>query len=281
MTSIFSPLRFFGCLALLLGLGSCNDFNQLMKSPDLSYKYEAAKQFYAEGHYNRASQLLSELFTSFKGTENGEESLYLLGMSALNARSYHAAADYLRKYYQSYPKGMYTEEARYHCAEALYRSTPEIRLDQSGTYEAVTEFQNFIEAFPESRLRAAAQEKIFELQDNLVEKEYLNAKLYYDLGTYFGNCFSGGSNYQACIITAENAIKDYPYTKRREDFAILILKAKFDMARQSVESKREERYHSAIDEFYGFQNEFPESAFMPEAKALYEKAKRYEQGGEQ
>ena len=278
MTFFFRPMRFLAGLALLLGLSACNDYNQLIKSPDLGYKYEAAKQYYAEGHYNRASQLLSELFTSFKGTEKGEESLYLLGMSSLNAGSYQAAAEYLRKYYQSYPKGIYTEEARYHCAEALYRSTPEIRLDQTGTYEAVTEFQNFIEAFPASRLRPVAQDKIFELQDKLVEKEYLNAKLYYDLGSYFGNCFSGGSNYQACIITAENAIKDYPYTKHREDFAILILKAKFDLARQSVEGKREERYHSAIDEFYGFQNEFPESAFMPEATALYEKAKGYEQG---
>lgn len=281
MISIRRPILLLCCLVLLLGLNSCNDYAQLLKSTDPDYKYEAAKQFYAEGYYNRANQILSELFTSFKGTEKGEESLYLLGMSSLYSRNYHAATEYLRKYYQSYPKGLYTEEARYHCAEALYLSTPEIRLDQTGTYEAVTEFQNFIETFPTSRLRPAAQDKIFELQDNLVEKEYLNAKLYYDLGTYFGNCFNGGSNYQACIITAENAIKDYPYTKRREDFAILILKAKFDLARQSIESKREERYHSAIDEYYGFLNEFPESSFMPEATALYERAKRYEQNEEQ
>lgn len=275
------PQHLLCSLALVLGLTSCNDYTQLMKSADFDYKYEAAKQFYAEGHYNRASLLLSELITTFKGTEKGEESLYLLGMSSLNAGSYQAAAEYLRKYYQSYPRGTYAEEARFHCAEALYRSTPEIRLDQTGTYEAVTEYQNFIEAFPASRLRPAAQDKVFELQDKLVEKEYLNAKLYYDLGTYFGNCSNGGSNYQACIITAENAIKDYPYTKRREAFAILLLKAKFDLARQSVEARKEERYHAAIDEYYGFQNEFPESAFMPEAKALYEKARRYESAGDE
>ena len=280
---IFRPslLHLLCSLLLVLGASSCNDYTQLMKSADSDYKYEAAKQFYAEGHYNRASQLLSELFTSFKGTDKGEESLYLLGMSSLNAGSYQAASEYLRKYYHSYPRGLYTEEARFHCAEALYRSTPEIKLDQTGTYEAVTEYQNFIETFPSSRLRPTAQDKIFELQDKLVEKEYLNAKLYYDLGTYFGNCSNGGSNYQACIITAENAIKDYPYTKRREAFAILILKAKFDLARQSIESRKEERYHAAIDEYYGFQNEFPESAFMPEATALYEKARQYDAKNDQ
>ena len=210
-----------------------------------------------------------------KGTEKGEESLYLLAISNLKARNYDAAATFFKKYYQSYPKGLFTEEARYNCGKSLYMDTPEPKLDQTDTYEAVTKFQNFLEVYPTSTYREDVHNKIFELQDKLVEKEYLSAKLYYDLGSYFGNCTSGGSNYQACIVTAENAIKDYPYTSKREDFAILILKAKFDLAAQSIEVKKEERYHNAIDEYYGFTNEFPESKFMKEAQQLFEKAKKY------
>jgi outer membrane protein assembly factor BamD len=233
------------------------------------------KQYYAEGQYNRASLLLQDVVPMLKGTEKGEESLYLLAISNLKARNYDAAATFFKKYYQSYPKGLFTEEARYNCGKALYMDTPEPKLDQTDTYEAVTEFQNFLEVYPTSAYREDVQNKIFELQDKLVEKEYLSAKLYYDLGSYFGNCTSGGSNYQACIVTAENAIKDYPYTSKREDFAILILKAKFDLAEQSIEAKKEERYHNAIDEYYGFTNEFPESKFMKEAQHLFEKAKKY------
>ena len=106
-----------------------------------------------------------------------------------------------------------------------------------------------------------------------MEKEYLSAKLYYDLGPYIGNGSNG--NYQACIVTAENAIKDYPYTSKREDFAILILRAKFALAQHSIESKKEERYHTAIDEYYGFVSEYPESRYMKEAQALFNKAKKY------
>ena len=115
--------------------------------------------------------------------------------------------------------------------------------------------------------------RIFELQDKLIEKEYAAAKLYYDLGTYFGNCTNGGSNYQACIVTAQNAINDYPYSPRKEDFAILILRSKFDLAKQSVESRKAERYQAAIDEYYGFVNEFPESKFIPKANALWREAR--------
>ncbi len=255
----------------LLSLTACGDYNNVQKTTDFDYKYEAAKQYFAEGQYNRASLMLQEVITMLKGTDKGEESLFLLGMSSFNARNYDAASAYFRKYYEAYPRGIYTEQARFYCAKALYLNTPETRLDQTATYEAVTEFNNFIEAFPASSLRDEASELIFALQDKLVEKEYLSAELYYNLGDYFGNCTNGGSNYQACIVTSENAIKDFPYTSRREDFSLLILKAKFELARQSVEHKKEERYHNAIDEYYGFVNEYPDSKYLKLANELFSK----------
>lgn len=259
--------------ALALSLCACNDYNNLVKTQDYSYKYEAAKQYFMEGQYNRAATLLSDIISILKGTDQGEESLYLLAQCNMNGHGYEAAATTYRKYYQTYPRGRYAELAAFNCGKALYLTTPEPRLDQTATYEAVTEFQNFIENYPSSNLRPQAQDYIFKLQDKLVEKEYLSAKLYYDLGTYIGNGVNG--NYGACIVTAENAIKDYPYTTRREDFAILILRAKFALAKHSIESKKEERYHNAIDEYYGFVTEYPESKYLAEAKALFAKASRY------
>ena len=263
-------------LCALLLLVSCNNYNQLLKSSDYGYKYEAAKEYFADGQYNRASQLLQTMITTMKGAENGQEALYLFGLCNYYSGNYETATSIFRKYYQTYTKGIYTEDAHFHAALALMKNAPEARLDQTPTYEAVTEFQNFIELYPYSTKREQAMAYIFELQDRLVEKEYLSAKLYYDLGDYFGNCSNdGGSNYQACVITAENAIRDFPYTKLREDFAILILKAKFELAARSVEEKKVERYHNAIDEYYGFTNEYPESKYMKEAEQLFKKASKY------
>lgn len=264
---------------ILLALSSCNDYNRVLKTQDYSYKYEVAKQYYAEGQYNRASLLLQDVLSVLKGTDQGEESLYLSGLCNMKAHNYSAASTVFRKYYETYPRGKYVEEARFNCGRSLYAITPEPRLDQTDTFQAVTEFQNFIETFPGSKYRAQAQDLIFKLQDKLVEKEYLSAKLYYDLGTYIGNGTNG--NYGACIVTAENAIKDYPYTSRREDFSILILRAKFKLARFSVESKKAERYHNAIDEYYGFVTEYPESKYMSEAKQMFAKASKYVETGEE
>lgn len=269
-----ATLYFLAC-AFVISFSACSNYNEVMRTNDYDYKYEVAKQYLAEGQSNRAAILFQEVIAMLKGTDKGEESLFLLGMSHYQAENYDAAASVFRKFYETYPKGYLVEEARFYAGKALYECTPEPKLDQSATYEAISEFQGFLDAYPDSKLRESAQQMIFALQDKLVEKEYMSAKLYYDLGSYFGNCTNGGSNYQACIVTAENALKDYPFSNRREDFAILVLRAKFELARQSVEEKKEERYHNAIDEYYGFTNEYPESKYMGEAQKLFEQASPY------
>jgi len=103
----------------------------------------------------------------------------------------------------------------------------------------------------------------------------LSAKLYYNLGGYFGNINAGTeSNYEACIITAQNALKTYPYTSKREDFSVLIMKSKYYLAKNSSEGKKVERYRDAEDECYGFLTEFPDSKDAPLAQEFIEKCKK-------
>lgn len=254
-------------LAALL-LSSCGEYNKLLKSTDYEYKYEAAKNYFAKGQYNRAATLLNELIAILKGTDKAEESLYMLGMSYYNQNDYQTAAQTFTQYYNVYPRGTFTELARFHAGKALYLDTPEPRLDQSGTYNAIQQLQMFLEYFPNSAKKDEAQNMIFALQDKLVMKEYLSAKLYYNLGNYLGN------NYESCVITAQNALKDYPYTNMREDLSILNLRAKYEMAVFSVEDKREERYREAVDEYYAFKNEFPESKYMKDADRIFKEAQK-------
>ena len=116
---------------------------------------------------------------------------------------------------------------------------------------------------------------MFELQDKLVLKELYSARLYYNLGPYFGNCSDGGNNYEACIVTCQNALKDYPYTSLREEFSLLLMKSKFELAEQSVESKRLERYQDAEDECYGFMNQFPDSKDKALAEKYIKRCKKF------
>ena len=252
-------------------LTSCNQYNNVLKSADYEYKYEAAKEYFVKGQYSRAALLFGDLIAVLKGTVRAQESLYMLAMSEYCDGNYDVASSYFKKYYQSYPKGTYVEYARYYAGRSLYESVPDVRLDQTNTYTAIKEFQDFLDLYPYTKLKDRTQDMIYALQDKLVEKEYISAKLYYDLGNYMGNCLYGGSNYEACIVTAQNALLDYPYASpaRREEFAIMILRAKYHLARQSVEDKRMDRYRDAIDEYYGFVNEYPESKYLKDAQQIF------------
>ena len=249
-------------------LSSCGEYNRLLKSTDYEYKYEAAKTYFAKGQYSRSSTLLNELITILKGTDKAEESLYMLGMSYYNQEDYQTAAQTFIEYYNSYPRGTFTELARFQAGKALYLDTPEPRLDQTSTYAAIQELQMFMEYFPQSAKKEEAQNMVFALQDKLVTKEYLAAKLYYDLGNYMGN------NYRSCVITAQNALKEYPYTALREDLSILILRAKYELAVYSVDERKPERYREAIDEYYAFKNEFPKSKYIKEAERIFENSQK-------
>lgn len=260
---------------LLLFSGCAKEYNNVYKSSDYMYKYEYAKECFARGKYTRCTTLLNELIILMKGTDNAEESLYMLGMSQYNDKDYTSASETFKRYHQSYPKGVYAELASFYIGQALYMSTPEPRLDQSQTVAAISAFQDFLDLYPEAKLKTTAQQRLFDLQDKLVEKELYNAQLYYDLGTYFGNCSSGGNNYEACVITAQNALKDYPYSKFRENFAILIMRSKYELAQMSVESKKLDRYQDAQDECYGFINEYPDSKEVPDAQKYIEKCNVY------
>jgi outer membrane protein assembly factor BamD len=251
-------------LLSILVLTSCGGYNTLLKSTDYDYKYEAAKCYFTSGQYSKAETLLNELITIEKATPKGEESLYMLGMSYFNQGDYPTAAQTFTTYYTTYPKGDYTEEARFFSGKAYYLDTAEPRLDQTNTYSAIQQLQMFLEFYPQSRRRAEAQNMIFELQDKLVLKELYTARLYYNLGTYLGN------NYQSCVIVSQDALKDFPYSKYREELSMLVLRSKYQIAVNSVAEKKTDRYKDAIDEYYGFKNEFPNSKYIKEATKIFD-----------
>ena len=84
-----------------------------------------------------------------------------------------------------------------------------------------------------------------------------------------------GNNYQSAIITAQNALKEYPYTRYKETLSMLILKSKYQEAVQSIEEKKPERFRDVIDEYYSFINDYPSGEYSKEAENIFKVAKKY------
>lgn len=264
--------KFLLVMGATLMLTSCGEYNKVLKSNDYNYKYEYAKRSFEEKRYTQAYTILEDLVTVFKGTDKAEESLYLLGLSYYENKDYANSGSYFKNYYQHYPKGQYAELARFYTGYGYYIDSPDSQLDQSETVKAIEELQAFLDFFPKSDKVSIAQNCIFELQDKLVLKELENAQLYYNLGNYMGN------NYESAVITAKNAIKEYPYTKYKEQLEMLVLKSRYREAVESVEEKKEERMRTVIDEYYAFINDYPDSNDRKEADNIFKVANKFING---
>ena len=138
----------FFSLILSVVFVSCGDFTKLLKTNDYDFKYEAAKAYYAEGHYGKCAALLEDMLLLLKGSPDAEESLIMIAMCNFNIKDYETAQLYFSRYYKTYPKGKYAETARYYSGRSLFLQSPDPRLDQTPTYNAISELQDFMDFFP-------------------------------------------------------------------------------------------------------------------------------------
>ena len=261
---MYRHIRLIICvLACSFVFASCGEYQRVLKSSDTNYKLDFARRAFENKKYVQASTVLEDIVGLLKGSQNAEEALYLLAMSYYENRDYVNSGAHFKAYYQRYPKGTYAELARFYCGYGYYLDSPEPQLDQSGTLTAIEELQGFLDYFPHSDKVTIAQNAIFELQDKLTLKELQNAQLYYNLGTYLGN------NYESAVIVAKNAIKNYPYSRYKEDLEMLVLKARYQEAANSVAEKQADRYRVVVDEYYSFINNYPDSPNRREADNIF------------
>lgn len=252
-----------------LTLGSCSQYDKLLKSNNNELKYKEAKRYYEERHYMKAYTLLENVANYYKGTEESDEVLFLIAESYRKNKDYIIANNYYNTYVKSFPTGNHVEECWFLAGKSLYELSPDARLDQTETINALNALEEYTQLFPNGQFTEEANKLISEMRDKLATKAYLSAKLYYNLGNYLGN------NYLSAVVTAQNALKDFPETKLREDLSFLILKSKYEQARKSVQSKRTQRYIDTVDEYFNFKSEYPNGKYIKEANKIYDNSKNH------
>lgn len=260
--------KFLLITLMCVSLVSCSGYQKLLKSTDFELKWTKANEYYEQKKYSRAITLLDELQPIHKGTDRAEQTLFMLANAYYQKKDYLSASHYFETYYKTYPKGVFTEDCRFLSAKAAYLDSPDPRLSQEETVKAMDQLNVFLDYYPESDKKEEVTKMLTELQDKLVYKQLLNSRLYYDLGNYRGN------NYLSCVITANNALLDFPVSKYREDLSFLVLKARYSMATQSKDNLKAERYRATVDEYFSFVNEFPEGKYKKEADNILKECQK-------
>ncbi|MDR2009410.1 MAG: outer membrane protein assembly factor BamD [Bacteroidales bacterium] len=251
-------------LSVVFVLGSCRGYQKLLKSSDYEQKYNKAIEYYEDKDYFKAQGLLEELRTIYRGTDKSEKIAYYFANCAYGLGEYSLSAYLLKDFVRQYPSSEHREDALFTAAYCYYLISPAPSLEQTYTEIAISEFQLFIERFPNSEKRQEAEEYIDLLQFRLETKAYNNAMLYYKIG-----------DYKAANVALKNVIIDFPDTKYREDILFTLIKANFLLAENSIHEKRYERYKNTIDSYYNFIDNYPDSKKIKEAEKYYTNSLKY------
>lgn len=257
------PGLYFILLLLLLS-SSCGEYEKLLKSTDYDLKKTKAKEYFEAGQYVKSTELLDQVIPRYRATDEAEDLFWMNAQSYYGMKQFDVAGSYFKSYIDQYPYGKYAEEATYLAAMCDYNLSPRAELDQEYTKNAIEEFSVFLGRYPGSSKADECKKHITEMQDKLVEKSYLSAKLYYDMGEY-----------KAAVVALTNSLKEFADTRYREEMMFLKLNSLFQYAERSFANKQKERFQDTLDDYYSFMEEFPQSEYGKEVKKIYLDTAKY------
>lgn len=242
----------------VLALASCSEYEKVLKSTDVDLKYNKAIEFYGDEDYGRAMTIFEQISLVTRGSKRNDTVLYYLANCYYQQNDFILAGEHYKNFTRIYANSPFAEESEFMIGNCHYMMSPRPSLDQSETAMAIEAFRLFMSKYPTSSKVDDCKKLIDELQEKLVEKSYLSAKLYFDL-----------EDYKASIIALNNSLARYPDTKFREEMTFLILNSNYLLAFNSIQEKKRERYQATLDEYYSFISEFPESTYKKDVEKIY------------
>lgn len=238
---------------------SCGSHNKILKSTDNEYKYNVAMMYYKQKDYNRALQLFDILQAAYRGKPQAEEIAYYTADCYYSMKDYEIASHYFKRFAVNYPFAERTEFALFRSACCYYLESPNISLDQTESYTAISEFQSFVDLYPKSIYVDSANQLIDTLRYKISEKDFNTCMLYYKM-----------EEYQAAITSFENFMKENPATPHREDIINYMVLTYYKYAEKSVAEKQRERYELALEKYNTLVYIFPESKYIKELEPVVE-----------
>lgn len=247
-------------LLLAVVIAGCkSNFEKLRTSTDTAKKYQEALKLYNSKKYSKALVLFEDLVQRYKGRSEAEDLYYYYADTHYKLGDYTTARYHFKTFADTYPSSAKAEQARYMSAYCFYLESPTFSLDQENTLKAIEALQLFINLYPKSERVAEASKLIQDLRHKLETKSYENAKLYLTIG-----------DYQSAVIAFRNSLRDFPDTPYAEEMEFLMIEAQYLYAKNSFESRQEQRFTEAISLANEFKEKYPSSKYTREAQRYIE-----------
>ncbi len=249
---------FFKCIAIVFFIFctySCSKFSKVEKSKDISYKLQAADEYYTKKKYRNAQVLYEALFPALKGDVKFEDLYYKYAYCFYYQKQYRDAENLFKGYLEVFPNSVRAEEVDYMRAYCYFKQSSKVDLEQVNTLKSINMMQTFIATHPGSTRIKDANAIIDEGRAKLELKEQRAAQLYYNLGQY-----------KAAGIAFDNILNNFPETLKGDQYKLMVVKSYYKYAKLSVEEKQLERFEKVVSEYLDFLDRYPESTLIKDAE---------------
>lgn len=226
--------KFLFTLLIAVVLSSCSEYQKAIKSEDLAVKFDMATKQYEKGNYSKAIRLFEQLAPTYRGKPQAEKMFYMFSQSYYKTKQYYLAGYQFESFASGYPKSEKIEEASYLGPKSYSMLSPVYTLDQTDTYKAIDKLQTFIDNYPNSVYLAEANITVKGLREKLEKKAFENAREYNKI-----------SDFQSALVALDNFISDYPGTPFKEKALFYKFDSAYQLAINSVPSKRLDRLNVA------------------------------------
>ncbi|MEO6232042.1 MAG: outer membrane protein assembly factor BamD [Ferruginibacter sp.] len=245
-------------LTASLVFSSCNKFSKILKSKDVDYKLIMADKLYEQKNYRQAQVLYEELYPVFKGTDKFELLYYKDAYCFYYLKNYRDAENFFKGFLEVFPNSNKAEEVDFMHAMCFYKQIPKVDLDQTNTSKSIGVMQTFINTHPGSSRIAEATSIIDKCRERLEIKELRGADLYYKVGQF-----------RAAALSYGGLLNNYPESKSADVYKLNEIKSYYRFAKLSIIDKQIERFEKVVTEYQNFEDRFPESKLITEAKEFY------------
>jgi len=242
---------------LIFNLFSCSKYQKLLKSDNFDLKYETAIDLYNQEKFSKSLILFENLLSEFKGSNKSEDVYYYYSYCLYNLGDYVNAAYHFNNFSRTFFSSKKSEEMAFMSAKCHFLNASPSYYDQTNTLKAINMLELFVSIYPNSDNVSEANNLISKLNLILEEKAYNIAHSYYKTGKY-----------NASIYSFNNFIESYPNSSFLEKVFYYQTKSFFELAKNSVEEKKELRIKEFIFAFRDFTLTYPESKFITELKNL-------------
>ncbi len=256
-------LQLLMVVAVAFAIG-CSTTQKVIKTGDPYLIYNTAMKEYDAGEWRKAASLFEGAESYFLGTTKEDSLLFYKARCYFKDNDFDRATTLFDEFRRTYGRSVFLEDVEGMYTLCYYYLSPESNRDKQITVTAISTIDEFLSRYPASKQGETFQEIRAELMGRLHQKSFDNAYIYFKIGRY-----------KSAIVAFRNAMKEYPNSKHRESISYYIVASAYELAHNSVESKKEDRYLTMIDAYYTFIAEFPDSKQRAKVDKMLKEARAY------